>query len=250
MNTAAKAGVVSHKYEMNREAMRVERSISTGPRRSTEQTCVGIGQLIETILRDRAYPDTGSVTDPFAKLFPLLRYLLSTRKIGEPAITVAMPDLQVDIVVSYNPQFEEDLTVPNTMLLDRLSSADSIRIDVHSTEDVASPLRDLPESASSGNVRFALRNQPVHDDPVPPDADDTLFDDPAADARPPGPAIPDPAIPGDPAHGIDSPDSDPFRDDSTPQPHGETPDHHDAEDGLPVIPDHRLDEDSFPPGLD
>lgn len=233
--------------------MRVERSISTGPRRSTEQTCVGIVQFVEAILRDRAYPDPGSVTDPFVRLFPLLRYLISTRKFAEPAITVAMPGLQVDIKVSYNPQFEEDLTAPNTMLLDRLSVADSIRVYVHNSEDVVSPLRDLPELASSGNVKFALRYSPDHvperDDPVPPNSDDTLSDGPPADEQRPEPAIPDAVIPADPPDGNEPPGPDTFWDDSLPMPHHAPADNDDAEGSPPVIPGHRLDEDSLPPDL-
>jgi hypothetical protein len=199
--------------------MRVERSIGTGPRRSTEQACVTLAQFVAKVLADRAYPDAAKAASSFEGLFPLLRLLFSTRKFGEPAITITMPDLQVDILVSYSPDFEEDLTPPNVILLDRLSANDVIHIAVHSTGDIASPLQGLPASVSSDKVRFSFG--PPEDAPFPDLA--------TSDA-----GIPDTTVPDDIPGPFD--EALPDRDGILPQPQRDDTAKPDAGDTDPLVP--------------
>jgi hypothetical protein len=159
---------------MNEDTMRIERSISTGPRRGTEQTCVAIAQFVTTILDQRGYPGTVKSTAQVEKTFPLLRFLLSTRGFAEPAITIAMPGLQVDLTVSYDPQADDDLTPPNTVLLDQLSADDVIHIEMNSADQVSQALQKVPRSASSETVKFSLARKAAASAPDAdrPDRDD------------------------------------------------------------------------------
>lgn len=136
--------------------MKFERSISTGPRRSTEQTCTGIADFVTSILSERSYPDTAEVRAGFERLLPLLRLLITTRGLGKPAITLAAPDLRVDIVVDYDPMSGDDLSVPSMTLLDKLSESDLITITVNNAEDVAASLREATAAASTKRIRFQL----------------------------------------------------------------------------------------------
>jgi len=136
--------------------MKAERLISTGPRRGVEQTCTEIVQFVTGILDARKYPETANVRSAFEQLLPLLRFLITVRGFGEPAITVSMPDLQVDIRLSYDPAVEGDLTPPNVALLDPLVVSDSITVTLRSLAELAESMRGAPAAASTRNVRFEL----------------------------------------------------------------------------------------------
>ena len=69
---------------------------------------------------------------------------------------LATQDLRVDISASYDPQFEEDLTPPNLLLLDSLTAEDLIEISVHSNEDVSGRLGQLPAVATAEGIRLEL----------------------------------------------------------------------------------------------
>jgi hypothetical protein len=171
--------------------MRVERSISTGPRRSTEQTCVDIAKFVTDVLGAREYPRAADAPAAFEKLFPLLRLLLSTRALGEPALTVTVPDLEVGIAVHYDVESEENLTLPNLVLLDPLTAADVVIIGVNATSDVVGKLGDLPAAASTKSIRFEL-NQGAGGGPEPAPAADTDVwpADAAAEGDDDGAAVP------------------------------------------------------------
>lgn len=138
------------------QSMKVQRSISSGPNRSTEQTCLKIADFVADVLRIREYPDVASARSQFERMFPLLRFLLTTRRVGEPAVTVAMPGLLVEISVSYDPQLNEDLTPPNLMLLDSLTAADLIEITMHSNDEITGRLGQHPAEASTEGIHFKL----------------------------------------------------------------------------------------------
>jgi hypothetical protein len=171
--------------------MKVERAISAGPRRAIEQTCMAIVGFASGILDERSYPELEQARASMVKLLPLLRFLITTRGLGEPAITLDMPELQVDVLVGYDPAFEENLTVPDTALLGKLSGSDPITITMHSTGEVGSPLADLPAAASTKGIRFEL----IRVGDAPP------VDAPSADADSTRPAddIPVPDMPPRPA---------------------------------------------------
>ena len=166
--------------------MKVERSIGAGPRRSTEQACVGIAEFIIRTLHDRKYPDVAQVRSRFEQLFPLLRFLLTTRGLARPAITIATPGLHIDIVVSYDPEFKEDLTPPNLVLLDSLAAVEVIGISIHSAEKVAGRLRSLPAAVSTDTIRFELTHSAdsVPEADITPHADKVPDDTAEADAVP------------------------------------------------------------------
>jgi hypothetical protein len=136
--------------------MKVERAISAGPRRAVEQTCMAIVGFASGILDERSYPEVEQARAGMVKLLPLLRFLITTRGLGEPAITLDMPELQVDVLVGYDPAFEENLTVPDMALLGKLSGSDLITIAVHSTVELGPGLGDLPAAASTKGIRFKL----------------------------------------------------------------------------------------------
>jgi hypothetical protein len=114
--------------------MKVERAISAGPRRAVEQTCMAIVGFASGILDERSYPEVEQARAGMVKLLPLLRFLITTRGLGEPAITLDMPELQVDVLVGY----------------------DLITIAVHSTVELGPGLGDLPAAASTKGIRFKL----------------------------------------------------------------------------------------------
>jgi hypothetical protein len=163
------------------QPMQVARSISSGPHRSAEQTCTGIAEFIADVLRSREYPDVAKVRSRFEQVFPLLRFLITARRFGDPAVTVAMQDLDVAIYVNYDPQFEEDLTPPNLVLLDSLTAADLIKITLHADQDVTGQLGQLPADATGDGIHFELIHgagaagdalvETLHADTVPEHAD-------------------------------------------------------------------------------
>jgi hypothetical protein len=158
--------------------MKVDRSIGTGPRRSIEQTVTEIMDFVEVVLCARSYPDVEKVRSGFRRILPLLRFLFTTRGLGEPAVTVAMTDLEIDIRVSYDPAFEEDMTPPGLALLGRLEASDVITIIVRSPSDVVQPLRDLLSAASTPGIRFELVR--VADSAEPDSAEPDAASDAAA----------------------------------------------------------------------
>jgi hypothetical protein len=144
--------------------MKIEKSIAAGIHRSAEQTCADIIALVTDILRARSYPNVQNVRSGFEPLLPLLRFLLTTQGLDYPALTIVMPDLEIEILVSYEPAVSEDFTLLSPAPLSDLTATDIIWISIHSVNEVAPPLRDLPATASTKNVRFRLI---VGDGPVP-----------------------------------------------------------------------------------
>jgi hypothetical protein len=169
-------------------SVKVERSIGMGPRRGAEQACIAITDFVTELLHGRAYPDTAEVRARFEQMYPLLRFLLTTRRLAEPAMTIEMPDLQIDIRISYDPEFEEDLTLPSLVLLDKLTVTDRITTRLHGAEDVIGHLQELPAAASTESLTFELTHAgeaiPEGGDAVPePDdasGEDLLPEDAAA----------------------------------------------------------------------
>ena len=176
--------------------MKVERSISAGPRRSTEQTCMAIAEFAVGILRERSYPEVAEVSAGFERLLPLMRVLITKREFGEPAITLAMSELHVNILVGYDPAFEEDLTLPNLALLGKLSASDTITIAVNNAEDVAESLRNVLQTASTKHVRFAF-SRDADLGPEEPPAPERRQDLPPADKPPEWPTASDDTVAGD-----------------------------------------------------
>jgi hypothetical protein len=136
--------------------MRLDRSISAGPRRGVEQTCTSIADFVTEVLDERAYPDAARVRAGFATISPTLRYLLTTRKLAEPAISVLMPELTIQISVSYDIDSEDNLEVPNLALLDKLPESAAIQVSLHSADEVPESLRGSLDKASSGQLTFTL----------------------------------------------------------------------------------------------
>lgn len=135
--------------------MRLDRSISAGPRHSVEQACTSIANFVTAIADERAYPDTAHVRTGFETILPTLRYLLTTRKFAEPAISVRMPELLIRISVSYDVEAEDNLEVPNLALLEKLPESAAIEVSLHSSGEVPDSLRSPLDSASSERIRFA-----------------------------------------------------------------------------------------------
>lgn len=136
--------------------MRLYRSISAGPRRGVEQACISIAKFVTEIVNERAYPDSARVHSGFEAIFPTLRYLLTTRKFAEPAISVRMPELVVRISVSYDVDAQDNLEVPNLTLLEKLTESATIEISLHSADEVPETLRVLLDRASGKHVRFTV----------------------------------------------------------------------------------------------
>jgi hypothetical protein len=175
--------------------MNIERSIGAGPRRSADQACTVISNFVVEIAEGREYPDLAGIRAGFQKISPTLGVMLTTRTLGEPAISVQMPELEVQVSVSYSPDAEDDLTVPSLTLLDKLAESDPIEVVLHSTGMVHQSLQERLYEASSKHIRFALAaSTPPLPAPAPsPDAGSAARLDP----------IPDPA--GDPYPGLGRP---------------------------------------------
>jgi hypothetical protein len=151
------------------QAMRLDRSISAGPRRGVEQACTSIANFVSEIVDERAYPDAASVRQGFGPVFPALRYLLTTRKFAEPAIVVRMPELVVQISVSYDVEAEDNMEVPNLALLEKLPESATIEISLHSTEEVPVSLRAPLDKAGSKRLRFSFVPDAADEADVDPD---------------------------------------------------------------------------------
>ncbi len=137
-------------------AMRLERSVDAGPRRGVERVCVGVATFVADLVDERAYPDTASVYAGLKSIFPTLRFLLTTRKFANPAISVRMPELIVEISVNYDQDAEDNLEVPSLELLDKLSASATIEILLHAAEPLPDSLHASVKRASSKRVKFAV----------------------------------------------------------------------------------------------
>jgi hypothetical protein len=138
------------------QAMRLDRSISAGPRRGVEQTCTSIADFVTEIVDERGYPDVAGVRKGFDAIFPILRYLLTTRKFAEPAIAVRMPELIIRISVRYDVDADENMEVPNLALLEKLPESALIEISLDSADEVPASLRSALGKASSKGIRFTV----------------------------------------------------------------------------------------------
>jgi hypothetical protein len=151
------------------QVMRLDRSISAGPRRGVEQACTSIANFVSEIVDERAYPDAASVRKGFDPVFPVLRYLLTTRKFAEPAIIVRMPELVVEISVSYDVEAEDNMEVPDLALLEKLPASATIEIGLNSTEEVPVSLSASLGKASSKRIRFSFVPDATAVEDVDPD---------------------------------------------------------------------------------
>jgi hypothetical protein len=167
------AGVFANDHIFGRkkmdQAMRLDRSISAGPRRGVEQACASIVNFVSEVVDERAYPDAASVRKGFDSVFPALRYLLTTRKFADPAIVVRMPELVVQISVSYDVEAEDNMEVPNLALLEKLPESATIEISLHSTEEVPASLSAPLGKASSKRLRFSFVPDAAAESDVDPD---------------------------------------------------------------------------------
>jgi len=170
--------------------MNIERSIGAGPRRSANDACTVISNFVMEIAKERGHPDLDGIRAGFRKISPTLGVMLTTRSLGEPAISVQMPELQVQISVSYSPDWEDDLTVPSPNMLDKLTGSDSIQIVLHSTGTVHQSLQERLYEASSKHIMFTL----AEGVPTPP-----------VSLPPPVPSLAPPTLPLDPAPQPDVP---------------------------------------------
>jgi len=150
---------------MTDQIMRADRSIAAGPRRGTEQACVDIAEFVTDLLRARSYPETAKARSRLEVVFPVLRYLLTTRGLANPAVRVITPGLQVEISVSYEPQFEEDLTPPNLVLLQDLSADDVVEISIRSSAQLDGSLAALPGRASTKTIHFTVEQLAAEESP-------------------------------------------------------------------------------------
>jgi hypothetical protein len=178
--------------------MNIERSIGAGPRRSADQACAVISNFVVEIAKEREYPDLAGIRAGFQKISPTLGVMLTTRSLGEPAVSVQMAELQVQVNVSYSPDAEDDLTVPSLTLLDKLAESDPIQIVLHSTGMVHQTLQDRLHEASTKHITFVLAASvppvpapaPIADPASRPDLDT----DPALDPDP-GLGLPPAGVP-------------------------------------------------------
>ncbi len=150
---------------MTDQIMRADRSIAAGPRRGTEQACVDIAEFVTDLLRARSYPETAKARSRLEVVFPVLRYLLTTRGLANPAVRVMTPGLQVEISVSYEPRFEEDLTPPNLVLLQDLSADDVVEISIRSSAQLDGSLAALPGRASTKTIHFTVEQPAAEENP-------------------------------------------------------------------------------------
>jgi hypothetical protein len=187
--------------------MNLERSIGAGPRRSADQACTVISNFVVEIAKEREYPDLAGIRAGFQTISPTLGVMLTTRSLGEPAISVQMPELQVQFSVSYSPDAEDNLAVPSLLLLDKLAESDPIQVVLHSTGHVHASLQERLRAASVGRITFRLdadaptvpASAPVPPAPVPtPGSAPT----PPADSVTRADLIPDPTVDPYPDLGI------------------------------------------------
>jgi hypothetical protein len=176
--------------------MNIERSIGAGPRRSADHACSVISNFVVEIAKGREYPNLAGIRSGFQKISPTLGVMLTTRSLGEPAVSVQMPELQVQLSISYSPDAEDDLTLPSLTLLDKLAESDPIQVVLHSTGMVHQSLQERLHEASSKHITFTLvASVPPVPAPAPVPA---LIADPAP--RPD--LVPDPALDPDPGLGL------------------------------------------------
>lgn len=165
------------------QGMKVDRFISTGPRRSTEQACTEISDFISQATADRSARHAEDVRLVLRKTLPLLRFLLPTRRFADPAVSVEMPELLINLYVGYGPDSGDDLSVPDLTLVDKLDPQDVITITLRTTAEVTGDLARLPGAASTGRVRVSLVTEDTRQIPLPDAGGETELEFPA-DAEP------------------------------------------------------------------
>ena len=203
--------------------MNIERSIGAGPRRSAEKACAVISDFVVEIAKGREYPDLAGIRAGFQKISPTLGVMLTTRSLGEPAISVQMPELQVQVSVGYSPDAEDNLSVPSLTLLDKLAESDSIQVVLHSTGTVHQSLQERLHQASSKHITFALATS-VPPVPAPAQVADLVPCPDLVPAPAPDPdaglGLPPAGVPED--HPLSDPGAEPpagsFRDDAADEP--------------------------------
>lgn len=205
--------------------MNIERSIGAGPRRSAEKACAVISDFVVEIAKGRDYPDLAGIRAGFQKISPTLGVMLTTRSLGEPAISVQMPELQVQVSVGYSPDAEDNLSVPSLTLLDKLAESDPIQVVLHSTGPVHQSLQERLHQASSRNITFALAtSMPPGPAPAPASVADLVPCPDLVPAPAPDPdaglALPPAGVPED--YPVSGPGTEPptgsIRDDATGEP--------------------------------
>jgi len=182
--------------------MKIERSVVIAGRRATSDACAVISDFVAGIARERDYPALAEIRAGFAKISPTLSVMLVTRALAQPAISVRMPDLRIELSVSYSPDDEDNLSVPDMGLLDKLSASAPIEIVLHATGTLHARQYDRVTEACSDRIRFALA---AATGAVPDAVPDTVPAPPA----PPAPAAPVPVPSSDPATVSDI-DPDPY----------------------------------------
>lgn len=170
--------------------MKIERSI-VASRRATGEACTVISDFVAGIARGREYPDLAGIREAFARLSPMFSVMLVSRSLAEPAISVRMPDLQAEVTVSYDPGDDDNLTIPDMGLLDKLTGSAPIEIVLHAKGTPHARQYERVAEASGDRVKFTLA---AGTSPVPDTVPDTI----------PGPApIPVPSPDPVPASDMD-----------------------------------------------
>ncbi|MEU6414718.1 DUF697 domain-containing protein [Microbispora sp. NPDC046933] len=136
--------------------MKVTRSVSAGPLRSVEQTCARLAQFTEEILLAYGHPGARLARARFTAVLPLLRFLLTTRRLADPALTLSTAELHVDIRVEHDPGAGEDLSVPVTGLLAGPGPEATVGITIYGLEEITSELRSATAEASGDGFAFAF----------------------------------------------------------------------------------------------
>lgn len=173
--------------------MKIERSVVAN-RRKTSEACAIISDFVAGIARERRYPDLAGIRAGFAKISPALGVMLVSRALADPAISVRMPDLQIEVSVSYSPDDDDNLTIPDMGLLDKLTASATIEVVLHATGTRHASLNDRLAEASAGGIKFSLAGgiNPVQD--AVPDTVPVNAWVPSPDVIP----VPDPEIDPDP----------------------------------------------------
>ncbi|MEV5409809.1 DUF697 domain-containing protein [Thermopolyspora sp. NPDC052614] len=136
--------------------MKVTRSVTAGPMRSVEQTCARLAQFTEEALLAYGHPAARLARGRFTAVLPLLRFLLTTRALADPALTLSTADLRVDIRVDHDPGAEEDLSVPVTGLLDGPRPESPVEITMYGARAVTGELRATAAAASGDGFVFSF----------------------------------------------------------------------------------------------
>jgi len=144
--------------------MKLQRSISAGPRRSTEQVVQLSVSYTHELLSSQENPAADDLKASLTQLAPVLRYLVATRAFRTPALTLSGPGLELELDFDYSPDAKDDLDLP-APLQDGPGKPEPVHLKIGTTTQIPASWLDLVATAQSRAITVTLLADEVREYP-------------------------------------------------------------------------------------